>query len=295
MDRIRRNANDVQKSIDGGTSFDLARALVDCMSLLGVIGSAAAHKGDVSARTADKIMLFLVDLACTGASLDTLQSGQEQQIDLQSMYDGGDLERYVSVRIASALGTMLSWSMGSALWKQRLAHIASKRIQQCLSDKSDVSVGVLACVGHLLCCSDVRTLALTQQQLFARVIVRGLAPQVLSTVTKDTASVMKLSLAALVKLLSVVPTATKDLAYPIITGSMRAYAKADEFDMGAGLACKLLALQTLQAATYIVGAAPVVKDAKAPVVSILGVAMNHPSSLLRQAAVEVRNTWLLID
>ena len=132
--------------------------------------------------------------------------------------------------------------------------------------------------------------------MFARVVVRGLAPKFTSSSTSpERIDVLKLTLASLVKLMSVAPSTVKSFVYPIVTGAMRAYASADSFPSDVGLTCKLLALQCLQGATHVVGASSVLKEAKEPVVSILGAAMNHPSSLLRQAAVEVRNSWHLLD
>jgi hypothetical protein len=271
---------------------------MDCIAMTGLLGSASAQQGGRSAKTADRVIHFLVDLACAGVATNTFPSDNESEVNLHAFEAAGfpGVAISLSVQAASAVGTVLSSESGSKLWTQRLTHLASKRIQQHLNETIDVSVGILATVSHVICCSSIRTIPLAQLELFAKVVVRGLAPQFTSSLAApDAVDVLKLTLASIVKLLSVVPSAMKDLAYPIVTGSKRSYAAADSFDAGSGLACKLLALQTLQAATHIVGVSPILLDAKAPVVSILGAAMNHPSSVLRQAAVEVRNTWHLLD
>ena len=76
---------------------------------------------------------------------------------------------------------------------------------------------------------------------------------------------------------------------------MRAYATAGSMGARSELACKLLALQALAAIAQMGGAADTLRKVKPAVVSILGAAMNHPSSLLRHAAVEVRNTWYIVE
>jgi hypothetical protein len=299
MIKLRRVVQSLQKCDphNDEKKMVLESKLEDCFGVIGLLGSAAAQRGGQSAATADQLIQFLVELACIRVSMDPFSRGDDSQLDL-TVFDGAassGLASSISVQAASAVGAILSSESGSRLWKQRITHIASKRIQKILDEKTELSTGILATVAHVLCCSDLRSVSSVQLELFARVVVRGLAPQFTSTSGRYAPTMMKLTLASLVKLLSVAPSVMKGLAYHVVTGSMRAYAAADGFDSGSGLACKLLALQTLQAATRIVGASQVLKESKAPVVSILGAAMQSKSLLLRQAAVEVRNTWLLVE
>ena len=72
---------------------------------------------------------------------------------------------------------------------------------------------------------------------------------------------------------------------------MRAYALSDA---SVAIGSKLLALQGLEALALIDGGNEVVAI-KSAVLSVLGAAVDHPSSLLRQAAVDVRNAWYTLE
>jgi len=74
---------------------------------------------------------------------------------------------------------------------------------------------------------------------------------------------------------------------------MRAYASCADGE--SQVACKLLALQVLEAVAQVQGSRDTLSALKPAVVSILGAAMNDSSSVLRYAAVEVRNAWYLVS
>lgn len=74
-------------------------------------------------------------------------------------------------------------------------------------------------------------------------------------------------------------------------GLLRAYAVSD---ISSDIGCKLLALQGLESLALMDGSSEVV-GIKTAVLSVLGAAINHPSSLLRQAAVDVRNAWHTLE
>jgi len=59
--------------------------------------------------------------------------------------------------------------------------------------------------------------------------------------------------------------------------------------------CQLLALQCLVAVTRLPSAHRICKANKLTVSSGLGELMDHPSLILRQAAVETRNTWYILE
>ena len=59
--------------------------------------------------------------------------------------------------------------------------------------------------------------------------------------------------------------------------------------------CQLLALQCLVAVTHLPSAQRICKANKLTVSSGLGELMDHPSLILRQAAVETRNTWYILE
>jgi hypothetical protein len=56
-----------------------------------------------------------------------------------------------------------------------------------------------------------------------------------------------------------------------------------------------LALQALEGMADMEGAKQFTMSIKPAVVSIIAAAINHPSGLLRQAAVDVRNAWFLME
>jgi hypothetical protein len=92
--------------------------------------------------------------------------------------------------------------------------------------------------------------------------------------------------------------------YFIVVGVMRAYASNVPDDSYSSQStvkqddtvCKVLALQALETVATVPGAPKDLLGAVKPaVVAILGAAMNEKSSVLRQAAVEVRNAWFVIS
>ena len=78
----------------------------------------------------------------------------------------------------------------------------------------------------------------------------------------------------------------------LVTGLLRAYAISDP---SSEVACKLLALQALEGMARMEGAKVSAITVRPAVVEVLASAMNHPSGLLRQAAVDVRNAWYVLD
>ena len=267
--------------------------LGDCLAIMGILGSVAAQRGGSSAATADQVMNFLTDLACTGTAMCTFTHYMETTIDLAAFEasSSSDLRSDLSLQAASALGLMFSTESGNRIWKQRLTHVATKRIQHSWKNTTELSNGMIAAVCHVVCGGNLRSIPASDLGGFVQALLRSLAPQN----DHRPAAVPKLLLVSLLKILSVVPSALNDHAYHVITGAMRSYAAADNYESGDALACKLLSLQVLEAATHIVGALQVIQKSKAPVVSILGAAMNHPSGVLRQAAIHVRNTWMLVE
>lgn len=261
----------------------------DCLSLLCVLGSAAALKGGVSSKTADRVIQLILNVACNGILCAPSTSAHEFDLT-KSAYT--DMALSVSVSAASSFGSILDNNKPAQLWKQRLIHLASKQLYLHFQEVVNVSFGDLAAVCNLICLGELRTISSLHMKVFARVLVRGLSPDIIDQSASYVSTVIKINLASIVKLLSFAPIGVDGLEYQIVVGAMRAFVKSDEFG---SISCKLLALQTIQAVSSLPGIHRIVKEVKGPVVSILGAAMNHPSGLLRQACVEVRNTWLLIE
>jgi hypothetical protein len=78
----------------------------------------------------------------------------------------------------------------------------------------------------------------------------------------------------------------------VVTGLLRAFAVSDP---SSEVSCKLLALQALEGMAHVEGARKSASAIQPAVVAVLAAAMNHPSGLLRQAAVDVRNAWYLME
>jgi hypothetical protein len=74
----------------------------------------------------------------------------------------------------------------------------------------------------------------------------------------------------------------------VVSGLLRAYAVSSP---SSEVASKLLALQALERMAFIEGARASAPNIRPAVVAILALALNHPSGLLRQAAVDVQNAW----
>lgn len=80
-----------------------------------------------------------------------------------------------------------------------------------------------------------------------------------------------------------------------MTGVLRAYAVGPSSDPLSEIPCKLLALQVLDRIGHMDLGKKALMALKPCLVSILSGAMNHPSRMLRHAAVSVRNTWSTIE
>ena len=103
---------------------------------------------------------------------------------------------------------------------------------------------------------------------------------------------MRLSL-VMIKVIAVTEPDAADNAGLLLTGVLRCFAA--EAHPTQDIAVKLLALQVLesmaQAGVFHKGMVAF----RPAVIAVLSGAMNHPSSLIRQAAVDVRNSWFTLD
>lgn len=276
----------------------------DSLNVLALLGSAAACRGGPSLKTSDQIVLCLVDLACTKKTDFLFADDIQGSIDL-SVFDTRDCDdsTWLSIGAAAAFGSILSTECGkNLLWKQRLSHVSMKRIlerinisQQGIDSTKYDSLGLLTTVCHLLCLSDLHNFTATNLESIANVIANGLSLSNLQAAARADASVSMLVLAALVKLLCVSPSSLKHSIYRLVTGTMRAYAVADELEHRAEVANKILALQALEVVTHMGHSPEVLRTVKPAVVSLLGAATDHPSGVLRLAAVEVRNAWFVVE
>jgi hypothetical protein len=288
---------DAQSSNKARQKEKAAIDFADVLTIIAALGSAAARRGGRSGSTSDKITLLLVDLACNKKPSDPFSDGEGMQIDT-TVFDSPGMSNStrLSVRSADAFGSVLSCG-DSCLWKQRLTHIAVKRIldhiKETMATPTMVHLGCIAAVCQVVCAGNIKNIGKTNLSMISEVVASGLAPASLQAAVQEGPNVIKLVLASVIKLLCIAPEAFGTNMYLIVTGAMRAYATAGNLEYGSEIACKLLALQTLEAAAL--GSGDSLRTVKPAVVSVLGAAMNHPSGLLRQAAVEVRNAWYLVD
>jgi hypothetical protein len=134
--------------------------LGDCFAIMGILGSVAAQRGGSSAATADQVMNFLTDLSCTGTALCTFTHNLATTVDLAALEQSSpcDFGSNLSLQTASALGSMFSTESGSRLWKQRLTHVATKRIRHSWENATELSNGMIAAVCHVLCGGNLRSI-----------------------------------------------------------------------------------------------------------------------------------------
>jgi hypothetical protein len=292
-------------------------------------GSAAACRGASSSSTADKIARFLVELASTGKSLLPFSPEGGDRLDF-STFDENSL--LLQITAASAYGSMLSVDGVKPLMKQRLTHTSLKFIRLAYEEERDHArtgqtvvapqIGLLAIVCHVICCNDVSKIDRATQHQLATLATGGLSSTLflssegLKGTLPNVSAAKNLVLAAILKLICVAPSSVPvrlfesvyvsfpdDLTYfffkqlnafllTLVTGLLRAYAVSDP---SSEAACKLLALQALEGMSHIEGARLSASKVRPAVVEVLAAAMNHPSGLLRQAAVDVRNAWYVLD
>lgn len=290
--------------------------VMDILSITAVVGSAAACRGGSSSKTADSVVLFLVDLACSKESSGFYFGSVSHSVKLMTL-DADEAEPLaqvstgLAIAAASAFGSMLSTETGSPLLNQRLTHNAVKQTVARLTDTasaaapdpSHLAAVALAC--HLVCSSSLRNIAASDVTVITDAVVNGLVSVSAFSVDAESTSaearlnvliVKKIVLAAAVKIICAKQTDTPpSRVYLIVTGLMRAYAATTGVEPTAEIACKLLALQGLANVTLIKGSRDTLRVVQKAVVSILSAAMNHPSSILRRAAIEARNAWFIID
>lgn len=273
------------------------RKFSDCLSILALLGSAAATRGASSTAIADHITHFLLDLACNKQATNPFSNDILDEVDLTIFDDSSVCNSGVlSAKAASSFGLLLASATGVPLRNQRFSHTAIKHIAQSvtISDTAAsitaIPVGILCTVCHIVCSGTLRNVGIKDISLIVDIVMSGLSSSVLEVDIASGASTTKLVLTSLIKLLSLTPSSFDGKIYDLVTGAMRAFAKQEKLEV----VTKLLSLQILDIVARMDPNGNVLKQITPSVVSILGVAMNHPSAVLRHATVEVRNTWFLV-
>ncbi|KAL7568751.1 hypothetical protein ACA910_021743 [Epithemia clementina (nom. ined.)] len=261
------------------------KGLGEAIAFTGSIGSAAIQRSRVSSKTADRVVRFLVDLACSGkAETITDHTSNAVLISVTDAAFFGALG-YVKYAAITAFGAILSSGQHDALWKQRLCFIAWKEIQLAMKSNT-LSIGLVGTSAYILCTCGWKSMSLSMSAALSDIVLRGL-----SLGTDIPGTLKKVLLAAVVKLISLKHDLIEKNLLTVITGVLRAYATADGGDCST--CCKIVALQALEGMPTLLASTESISDVKPAVISILEQAMVDKSSILRHAAVEVRNSWFL--
>jgi hypothetical protein len=276
-----------------------ALTLSELLSFLGVLASSAACCGGTSSKISNEIAVFLIDIACTKKSGAPFSSVPGFVLDV-TVFDRANpaYSNDLAIEAASALGSVLSVTRRSTIWKQRLSYLSAKRLEDILSSNERISPGGVASACYIICSSNIKMLSRISREQLIAVVSYGLSSK--AATEEETSSVSnrlkikKLVLAAVIKILCVAPELLAQNLNYIVTSIMRLYATSLGLTSDLEITSKLLALQALEATANTNIAIDTLAILKPAVVSILEGAMNDPSSMLRQAAVEVRNSWYVL-
>jgi hypothetical protein len=275
--------------------------LSDTLTFMSYLGSAAACRGASSSRTADEIIMFFVDVAC--ASRATLLSGTKDSFTfdvsiLGESDESTDWKKEIVSEAATCISSTLVTNMPPISRQRLTTKVLARLAEYVVEERSSVvpkSLGVLITTCNVVCATNLQNFGHSSLKQVARVVCTGLANAevTLSLVSsKNRYEVKMLLLASVLKLIAVNEADAAINTGLLLTGVLRCFAA--EAHPTQDIAVKLLALQVLDSMSH-VGASQKGLDALRPaVIAILSGAMNHPSSLIRQAAVDVRNTWFTL-
>jgi hypothetical protein len=270
----------------------------ECLSLVAVLCAGAACRGGSSCRTADWLVVFLVDLACDASATLLINDHHSAYIDLCKFDTEASNVRSEELALdaASRFSTVLVTGGESSLWKQRLSHIAASQLHTHLeksTGSSLPSLGAVAVACYTVCASAPEAISTKTVELTASLVGHALSSDALSTAgAGNFATVKTLVLVTILKLVSVSPSVMSKMGIHLVAGIVRSYATTGASST-TDITSKLLALQALESLARIENKSDSLAKLKPAVISILTAAMNHPSSVLRHAAVEVRNVWYL--
>ena len=262
------------------------RAIGEAISVTGSLGSAAIQRSGSSSVTADKVVKFLVDLACVGKAESITETASYSTY--VAVFNGLPpcASSFIALAAVNAFGAILSSGPRDALWKQRLGFVAWNQIQESMKDRS-LSTGLIGTSAYIVCNCSWKSLPRSMATAVSNNVLQGLSldypmPNILK----------KVVLAAVVKLISLKHDLFDKNLLAVVTGVLRAYATVDREEHA--MACKIFSLQVLQSIPTVLTAQTSINPVRPAVISILEQAMVDKSSILRHAAVEVRNSWYLV-
>ena len=288
-------------------SFEAIKSTFD---LLAVVGSAAACRGGASSPTSDVVTRMLVDIACKNEAIipftEETVSPREDSSDIRTAGQS------LPAMAASSFGMMLSVQNGGPFWRQRMIHIALPLVLAAskASSTSTVSavsgppIGSLVAATHIVCCTPLMVIGEKRAQELINMIARGFVEFANARTLDDGNSssspkhfegwndLMAGLLASMLKLLS----SNSDAMLPYIAGLIPNYlVVCSASSQPDDIPSQLLALQCLVAITHLPSAKRICKAHKITVTSGLGELMDHPSVILRRAAVHARNVWFMLE
>ena len=285
-------------------------AIKTTFDLLAVVGSAAACRGGASSPTSDVVTRLLVDIACKNEAIipftEETVSPREDSSDIRTAGQS------LPAMAASSFGMMLSVQNGGPFWRQRMIHIALPLVLDAskASSTSTVSavsgppIGSLVAATHIVCCTPLVVIGEKRAQELINMIARGFV-EFANARTLDSGDsspspkhfegwndLMTGLLASMLKLLS----SNSDAMLPYIAGLIPNYlVVCSASSQPDDIPSQLLALQCLVAVTHLPSAKRICKAHKITVTSGLGELMDHPSVILRRAAVHARNVWFMLE
>ena len=278
----------------------------DTLSFMSVLGAAAACKGGTFSQMGDKIVLFLIELACRGSSRSP--SSDATAMDLTMPSEQGQKHpllnpaSHVFILPASAFGSVLSVHNGGAFWRQRLTHKTLPILLGALSSQAESqnppAFGTLCVVCHMLCCLPTSLVGEANVKQMLPTVVAGLvyfsknssAMAQSEMISSKPASLLSIILAALVKVLTVSREDVTKFVGIIIPSLLLLGSSTIESSEGC-IPRHLLVFQCLETVAAHPHARNSVLREKDQVVSVLSTVVDHPSSVIRNAVVQARNVW----
>jgi len=304
VESLKADVSDLAcKETSGFVSASSFSRVEDILNFMSVLGSAAECKGGPYARVGDAIAKFLVELTCTGMAKF---SSNREAIELISFTKDGkenplmNLSAHISTLSASAFGNMLSVQNGGPFWRQRITHKTLPTILKALQEQSQSqyppALGTLAIICHMLCCLPVSVLGGSHVRQFVPTLVAGLVYYSKNTsvlvesemLSSKASGLLSIVIASLAKMLSNSPddlTKFMEIIIPSLS-LLCASIISNEY-----IPIQVLVLQCLELATKHPHARNTAQREKEQVVAVLSALVDHPSSIIRHTAVQVRNVW----
>mmetsp|Transcript_9574 Transcript_9574/g.14499 ORF Transcript_9574/g.14499 Transcript_9574/m.14499 type:complete len:309 (+) Transcript_9574:16-942(+) len=295
----------LQQTFDGASGVTTASdhactANVEAaLNFMALLGSAAACRGGRCSQTADEIASCLVQVACNGSSSAFAFKSPGNEAQQHPILDPASL---AFVLPAAAFGSMLSVKNGGPFWRQRIIHktlpILMKTLQEQATSRSPPALGSLAVVAHMLCSVSQTHLGESKIRQMIPTLIAGLVyfSKNLDVIAQDDKGtkgldVLSVILAALTKILRISPEdVTKFVGVIIPSLLLLSTCNASK----RYTPNQLIALQCLEIVTTHPNARNAVLREKDQVTAALSVIVDHPSKIIRQAVVHVRNVWFTL-